>query len=352
VTLPAAGDLHGSLTTKEGWRRFVDDVTQPPPVLTKEQLAELDESDQAAHEHARLDHHARLGVVTTPIIRQVLHTGRRLVLLNRHQTSARRGLILTGPAGTGKTTAITQLGKVHEHTSRRRDPQPGPRLPVVYVTVPPAATPRVLAIEFARFLGLPTHVRSNQTEVTNAVCATLCQLRTDLVLVDEIHNLNLASRADAEASDQLKYLSERIPATFVYAGIDVEHVGLFSGIRGRQLAGRFGTLATTPFPYATSTHRQQWQALVATLEQALRLHRHRHGSLLRLVTYLHERTAGMIGSLSHLIRGAAIDAILDGTEQITRASLDAVALDHAADRNHATRRRRATRSRRAAEPSV
>ena len=38
----------------------------------------------------------------------------------------------------------------------------------------------------------------------------------------------------------------------------------------------------------------------------------------------------MIGSLSHLIRGAAIEAILDGSEKITRTLLDAVDLDHAA----------------------
>ncbi|MEV7931211.1 hypothetical protein [Kitasatospora sp. NPDC088779] len=46
--------------------------------------------------------------------------------------------------------------------------------------------------------------------------------------------------------------------------------------------------------------------------------------------YLHQRTGGMIGSLSHLIRGAAIDAILDETEKITRKSLERVKLDRAA----------------------
>lgn len=39
----------------------------------------------------------------------------------------------------------------------------------------------------------------------------------------------------------------------------------------------------------------------------------------------------MIGSLSHLIRGAALEAIADGTEQITKAVLDRIPLDHAAD---------------------
>jgi len=35
--------------------------------------------------------------------------------------------------------------------------------------------------------------------------------------VDEIHNLNLATRNGAEVSDTLKYFSERIPATFVFS---------------------------------------------------------------------------------------------------------------------------------------
>ncbi len=148
--------------------------------------------------------------------------------------------------------------------------------------------------------------------------------------MDELHNISLATRAGAEASDQLKYLSERIPATFVLAGIDMERVGLFSGTRGRQIASRFTTIPASPFAYGTKPQRQQWRALVATLEEALRLHDHRPGSLLRLDRYLHERTGGMIGSLSHLLRGAAVEAIADGTEKITKATLDRIMLDHAA----------------------
>jgi Bacterial TniB protein len=190
----------------------------------------------------------------------------------------------------------------------------------------------MLAAEVARFLGLPTPRRLNQADITNQVCDVLCELRTDLVLVDEIHNLSLGTRSGAEASDQLKYLSERIPATFVYAGIDVEGVGLFTGARGRQLAGRFGSIAAAPFTYGTKQHRADWQALVATLEQALRLHRHKPGGLLRLDGYLHQRTGGMIGSLSHLVRAAAIEAILDGSEQISKTTLEAISLDHADQR--------------------
>ncbi len=40
----------------------------------------------------------------------------------------------------------------------------------------------------------------------------------------------------------------------------------------------------------------------------------------------------MIGSLSQLVRGAAILAIQDGTEQISKQLLDLVPIDHAAQR--------------------
>lgn len=337
----AALDLetaHQHLTTLEGWRRFVADAPRPPALLPTGQWERLDGADRLGYDEVRLDYHTRLGVVATSALRQVVHTGRRLMLLNRHAISARRGLIVSGAAGTGKTTAITQFGKTHELIDRQRHPGPGggdDRIPVVYVTVPPAATPRMLAVEFARFLGLPITARANITDVIEAVCGVCCDTRTALVLVDEIHNLQLSTRNGAEVSDTLKYFSERIPATFVYAGVDVARAGLFAGTRGQQIAGRFGLIPTVAFPY-----QDEWKGLVATLEDALRLRRHRPGALAGLDRYLHLRTGGMIGSLSHLIRGAAIEAILCGSEQITKHSLEAVGLDHAAQHHGAVGTRR------------
>jgi hypothetical protein len=271
-------------------------------------------------------------VVATPTIRNVFTTGRRLVLLNRHQISGRRGLIVTGQAGTGKTTAIAQLGRNHELLVRKRlGAAAAGRMPVVYVTVPPRATPKMLAIEFARFLGIPVPRTETQTSITNAVCDLLIKLRVEVALVDEIHNLNLATLAGAEASDQLKYLSERIPATFVLAGIDVAASGLFSGVRGQQIAGRYTVTETEPFAYGTSAQRQDWRNLIASLEDALRLHRHKPGSLVQLDGYLHERTDGAIGSLSQLVRGAALEAIISGNEAVTRKTLDAIKVDQTAE---------------------
>ena len=192
----------------------------------------------------------------------------------------------------------------------------------------------------SHFIGLPLPSRFSQVEVTSKVCDLLCTLGTTLVLIDELHNLDPSTRPGAEASDQIKYLSERIPATFVLAGVEIEGTGLFAGRRGGQIAGRYSLITTSPFRYRTAEDQRAWHALVATLEDSLRLHAHRPGTLVKLGPYLHERTGGMIGSLSHLIRETALDALLDGTEKITRAALDTVDLDQAAEEQRTIRLRR------------
>src|ERR1700745_3749768 len=94
-------------------------------------------------------------------------------------------------------------------------------------------------MDAALCLGLPLSRRANITDIADAVCGVSLDARVTLVAVDELHNLNIATRAGAEASDTLKYFSERVPATFVYAGISLERTGLLSGTRGEQIAGRF-----------------------------------------------------------------------------------------------------------------
>jgi hypothetical protein len=329
-------DTHRHLSTLAGWRQFTTETVLVPELLPAAHWQRLTDADRTAYDDTRLDYHTQLAAVATSLLRQVVTTGRRLTLLNRHAVSARRGLILSGPAGTGKTTAITQFGKTHQAIDAARHPGLNDRIPVLYITVPPAATPRMVAAEFARFLGLPMTSRANITDIIEAVCGVAVDAHVTVVAVDEIHNLTLATRNGGEVSDTLKYFSERIPATFIYAGINVEKAGLFSGVRGSRIAGRFTMIPTTPFPRTA-----EWNSLIATIENALRLHRHKPGGLLELTDYLHHRTAGMIGSLSHLVRGAALDAILTGAEKITKKLLDAVELDHAAQDQ--ARRRPVTR---------
>jgi hypothetical protein len=323
-------------TTKEGWSAFVSGASlpEPPRLLAAADLARLEADERELYDDARMDYHNELNLVATPDIRKITTAGERLIISNRGKQLGRKGLIVSGPSGTGKSTSITQLGRIHQVDVERRAPRGTGRIPVVYIIVPPEATPKMLAIEIAAFLGLPFSSHESPTFITHSVAGVLRKVGCSLILVDEVHRLDLRTRAGAAASDQLKYLFDTVCATFVYAGLDLAENGMFAGTRGRQLAGRFITLTTSAFGYATPPEKDDWGKLVATLEAALRLHRHKPGTLLKDATYLHQRTGGMIGSLDQLIHEAASEAIRDGTEKITRKHLDAVILDTAAEQQY------------------
>ena len=314
------------LTTLQGRRQFAAEMRSVPQLPAGPVWSGPEEDKRAVYDDERADHHSRLLVVQTPTIREVINSGRRLIQLNKTARYGRCGLIVSGPARTGKTTALAQPGKTIEVIRRRRHPRPASDVPVVYITVPPAATPKMIAMEFARFFGLPLSRRANITDITEAACGVCPDTRVTLVEADELHNLNTATRAGAragaEASDTLKYFSERLPATFACSGISLERTGLLPGTRGEQIAGRSGMVRTGPFG-----RDAQRTALIAAPEDSLRLHHHRPGTLTQLDGYLHQRTNGMTGSLLWLIRSAAISAVLDGTEKITRKALESVHAD-------------------------
>ena len=158
-----------------------------------------------------------------PAIQKVISTGRLLIQLNRHQISARRGVIISGMSGTGKTTALTQLGRAHELATRKRHPRR--REPAAgHLRHRPARRPPrgCWRSSSPASSAWSSRLGANLTDITNAVCSVAAHTHVDLVLVDEIHNISLATRTGAEVSDQLKYFAERLPATFIYAGVEVE----------------------------------------------------------------------------------------------------------------------------------
>ena len=127
-------------TTLEGWRRFVD--ADPPEftLLDDCDWDSLSDAERTAYDEARVAHHSELVVVTTTAIQEIRKQGRILTLLNQREIGARRGLIISGGAATGKTTAIKQLGRFHELLTRDRF-HDDDRISVVYVTAPPKGSP-------------------------------------------------------------------------------------------------------------------------------------------------------------------------------------------------------------------
>jgi hypothetical protein len=338
VTDTPVQDIRHPLATKQGWQTFAaEGLPTPPRLLAAADFAKLTGLELEFEKELRQGYHSELLLVSTPDIQRIVHTGSKLIINNRRKQLGRRGLMVSGPSGTGKSTSIAQLGKKYQYNLDRRLGADPDRIPVVYIVVPPDATPKMLAGEMAVFLGLPIGDRDSPQAVAHTVASVMRQVGTGLVLVDEIHRIDMTSKQGRNVSDQLKYFFDTVNATFVYAGLDLEETGMFSGVRGRQIARRFVPITTAPFPYRTEQDKNRWASLVASMEQTLRLHRHKPGALQRLAPYLHARTAGMIGSLDQLVYEAANDAISDGLEKITKKHLDAVILDIAAEDQYTKR---------------
>jgi hypothetical protein len=334
------------VTTLDSWRAFVNHSPRQLALLTSEETNRLTAGERRADDDMRIDYHAELPALKTPILERTVTKGLLFMRLNRGlQTGTSCGLVLSGIPGVGKTTAIRALGRTVEQTYRARNPQMSRAVPVVYITMPTGEHPRALPAELLYFLGAPHAARATETMLTHQACELMIDLGTSLVIVDEVHGIDRSRTSHAQQSDQLKYFMDHIPATFVLAGINVENCGFFNGHRGEQLARRFTTLRASPSDYSTIPQRKEWALLVDGFERALRLHAHKPGTLLPLADYLYGRTGGYIVSLSHLIREAAIMAILGGAERIDEALLDAVELDHAATKEASVQRQASRQAR-------
>ncbi|HJB64516.1 MAG TPA: ATP-binding protein [Candidatus Microbacterium pullistercoris] len=196
----------------------------------------------------------------TPQYHAVQRATRERIMANQYRQVGKLGVILSGAPGQGKTTTLMQIGKEHE-LRRRNTGHPAAakgNLPVVYVAVPAQCSAKALMCEFARFLGLPALERRTYGVLLDMVANALRRCSTELILVDDIHHLDLRYRQNIEASDMLKQLSERCGGTFVYAGIDVEETGLLSGTREGQIRKRFEVHTAEPYRISDEDGRADW----------------------------------------------------------------------------------------------
>lgn len=324
--------------SRAAWREFVNRRNIEPEHLTIKQIDALSPAEKDRYDQTRF---AWLGadvVLETPDTETLTRKTRVLIARNTAQTAtARRGLAISGSAGRGKSTAALLIGRRHERTMRAKlGRDDDGYAPVVYTVVPPGTTPKMMMLAFANFLGLPVPGKSTAQDLTEQIVGVMRALSVSLVLVDEVHNLKTNHQAGSEAASALKAFSERVDATFIYAGIDLLQSDLFAGHMGRQLKGRMALYQMQTYGHGNKAQRDTWAELVLGIEALLPLGRHTPGSLETETTYLYDRTGGSIGSLRALLNDAAIAAILDGEERIGRKLLDMTSTDYAAEEHRSS----------------
>jgi hypothetical protein len=261
-----------------------------------------------------------------------------------HPPGARPGSVIDGAADIGKSTIVTQFGRAYEGRLRARYPgeltEDGDEfLPALYLTLASRTSIKGLDRQILEFFGHPYAPRATQGELTMQVQNVARRCRTTLFIIDDIHYLKLGNQSDREVNDHLKHLASVIPATFVYAGIGCEEVGLLregrspsSGARFSQTGSRFSLHRIDRFNVDTEGGTREWIALLAALETELVLMKSFNGMLSnKLRNYLFDRTHGEIGSLTALLRQGALLAINRGDEHLTSALLDEIELSYDAE---------------------
>ncbi|MET8698287.1 TniB family NTP-binding protein [Kitasatospora sp. NPDC004723] len=333
--------------TKEEWRAYLAmEAPQCPVMPSYEDYLRIPALDREELNDERDIYHSALELVRTQQIRRLHAAFARRMKVNRRQApGARRGIVLDGPPTIGKSTLVKLFAKDFELQLRARHPEKFSDTyevdgylvdytPVVYLNIPSQATPKDLSVLLAEYLGMPMRSGATKTEVTNGLLKNLKLAGTELVIIDDVHFLDLSAKEGKVVNDHLKYLANHIAATFIYTGADLNTSGLFlegkGSTRATQTSGR-NTLHQMRKFGTTKAEKVAWVEVVAALEGTLALYRHRQGQLAALSPYLYERTGGSICGLSDLIRESAIEAVTSGEEAITEELMETIQLSQMAE---------------------
>lgn len=299
-------------------------------------------ADRARYEEERAVWHANLGPISTPQVLALHEDLDEIIDANRQDGDKVKGAaVLDAYPGLGKTTAAVSFGRSYH---RRQIDLYGPttsgsheRIPVVYVGLTANTTMRSLNAMLCRFYAHPGAERGNATQLGNRASDCVLSCGTRLVIVDDVHFLDMGRRDGREVANHFKWLSNQFPVTFLFVGVGLRQRGLLteglspSDAAFAQTARRWTPLSLGSFEIATDEGRLTWRRLLLSIERMVVLTNKHHGMLAEdLAGYLYARTTGHFASLMTLIARACRRAIRTGEERLTKELLDRVKTDEAA----------------------
>ncbi|MDU0314115.1 TniB family NTP-binding protein [Phycicoccus sp. M110.8] len=328
--------------TKTAWRRYLD-RTEPahPPKVTRQAYDRMSLDRAAAYDRARDRYHSSLAVFNTPLIDALSAKLGSLLAINQHaQPGARTGLVVSGPTRIGKSTAVKALLADYERSLRTRHPDYFVRrgdeyVPVGYLQMPEKASVKALLQTLAVYYELDQPDKATTTLLQHVVTKAMSLSGTSILVIDDLHFLDVGKEAGQEANNMLKALANTTGATFVAIGVDLEAGQLFTegpgNSRKTQTSGRYSLLSPQRYQVNTKAAATSWVNLVKTFEDHLVLLDQPVNSITEHWQYLHRRTGGSICSLSQLMREAAFRVQGTGFERITVETLDEITIDYASE---------------------
>lgn len=263
----------------------------------------------------------------------------RLVALNRPQATYKSGsfqlvtdrlelmyatgryrdpayMLLQGYVGSGKSTLLRSF---HD---RMNDSAPDDgehaQQPIVYATMPSEPTVMKLIHELLRAIRYPFEVRGTSTELQSILLRKLDSLNSQMIILDEIQAINLtrASRITTSILDFIRFFGSVTDIPFVCAGpIDTAQLVLEEDA---ALSRRFGE----PYELELFIEDDEVREILGAIEPTIGLKNAASLTSKEIVRSVQKYSNGTLDSIEKLVRGAAREAIEDGTEQITKQTFE------------------------------
>lgn len=230
-----------------------------------------------------------------------------------------KGMRALAPSGSGKTSAAEAFVRlVHARTPRTSD-----HVPIVFVSMERAATPKRLMVSILEYFGDPYSSGGTEQALKSRVKACFERFGTDLLIVDEIQHLNYRNSERSDVTDSLKRLLDDGVVPIVFMGT-MEAEGLFT--KNVQLGGRL--IAPCDFKPLDLRHQADRSLLAgyATLldqkivEQRI-LPEASNLQDSRVLQCFQAVTDGVIGRVSRLTEVALELALRRGATRIERCDL-------------------------------
>ena len=313
-----------------------------PQLISKAELDELSRRDTLLYREQRAVWHANIGPIRTPQLVR-LHDGLAEVVETNRQDGdkVKPSVVVDAFPGLGKTTAVLDYVKQYHRDQillhGTTTPSGHRRVPVVNITLTGNITIRGLNEAICRFYELPE--KGNADQLAARASRSARAMGTTVIVVDDIHFLDLRRTNHRAVANHFKYLSTVFPVTFIYVGVGVAARGVLTdGLSTQdadlaQAGRRMTTLTLPPFEVATEEGRQQWRQLLLTIEQQLVLIYKYRGMLADdLSDYLYTRSTGHFASLMTLIARGCRRAVDSGRERLTVDLMNEVNNDVAAER--------------------
>lgn len=337
-----------SLSTYEGWRAYAERTPRArPDALSRAELDGLSAHDRVIHDRDRRVWHANLIFRTRQV--DFLHTELGdLVDSNMQDADNIKGAAaIDAPPTLGKSTVLKTFGREFHLRRLAEDgefvdeDQMIRHIPVCHIMLTGKVTIKGLHEMLLSYYAHPAAGSSRRSvpgrNLARAAAECVARHDTRLVLIDDLHFLNMRTRDGVEVANQLKWLANEYDATFLFAGVALRERGLIGeGLSGRDAAmaqtfRRWTVLGITSHSWRTKNDRAEWTRLISNIENALVLADMKDKMLVEISKYLFVRTGGNIGSLMALIRRGTARAIRTGRERLDRDLLDTVRLDEGAE---------------------